>query len=436
VDAFPARAHRQRAGLGRDFHRLWGAYSISEMGSALASGALPLIAVVALHVSTFQVSVLAAISALASAAIALPLGPFVEYRRKRPVMVWADLLGFTAIATIPISAALGLLTYVHLCTVGVVQTTCNIVFTAASGAHLKGLVRHEQRLSANSRFETTFWTATSTGPPLGGLLISWLGATSTLAVDAVSYLLSAIGIRSLRAAEPRPGTQSPDRRWLGDITSGWHYIFARPGLAALFWNSALFGGCITLSSPLTAVLMLRDLGLEPWQYRLALGLPGLGGIVGSVCTKPLTRRFGQRTVLLAFGVLRTLWLGFIAAAPTGAAGLAVIIAADFLLVSCAGVFNPTFVTYRMQATDDSHMTRVTAAWSITSKIVQPLFILAGGLVAAATNLASAAVLLLCSGLLLPWRSSSTAAQSESCAGGAVGPEAETGARDLLGSRQS
>lgn len=396
-----------RPRLGADFGRLWGAYSVSEMGSALGAGALPLVAVLVLDVSALQVALLAAVSGLASAAIALPLGSFVEFRRKRPVMVTADLLRFAALGSVPLLAAPGLLTYAQLCAVGVVQTTCNIVFGAASGAHLKALVPSEQRLGANSRFETTSWTAISTGPPLGGLLISWLGATSTLVVDAVSFLVSALGIRSLRTVEPTPPARAPDHHWRRDIASGWRYTFGHAGLAALFWNSALFGGCVMLSAPLTAVLMLRDLGLAPWQYGLALGLPGLGGILGSLCTQPLTHRFGDRAVLLGSGVLRTLWLGFIAAAPSGTAGMGVIIGADFALLFCAGVFNPTFVTYRMRATDDGHMARVQTAWSISSRTVQPLFILAGGLLAAATStrfaLGTAAVLLLGSALLLPWR---------------------------------
>lgn len=390
-----------------DFHRLWGAYSISELGSALSSGALPLVAVLVLHASTLQVSLLAALSGIASAAIALPLGSLIEFRAKRPVMIAADLLRFAALGSIPVAAMLGALSYEQLCLVGVLQTTCNIAFGAASVAHLKALVPPDERLAANSRFETTFWTATSAGPPLGGLLISWLGATATLAIDAVSFLLSALGIRTLRAPEPAPPTKATDHHWRRDITAGWAYIFNHRDLTALFWNAMLFGGCIMLAAPLMTVFMLRDLGLAPWQYGLALGLPGLGGILGAMCTPRLTQRYGDRTVLLTFGVLRTLWLGILPLAPVGTTGLVVIIVADFLLLFSAGVFNPTFVTHRMRATADTHMARVTTAWSISSKTVQPLFIVAGGALAATTSprfaLATTAIVLLTSGLLLPWR---------------------------------
>jgi hypothetical protein len=147
----------------------------------------------------------------------------------------------------------------------------------------------------------------------------------------------------------------------------------------------------------------------PWQYGRALGVPGLGGIVGSLTVGPLTCRLNllPRTVLLTFGVARTLWLGLIPFALSGTTGLVVIIAADTLLLFCAGVFNPTFVTYRMRVTADTHMTRVATAWSISSKTAQPVCIAAGGLLAAATStrtaIAVAAVAIVASTALLPWR---------------------------------
>jgi hypothetical protein len=82
---------------------------------------------------------------------------------------------------------------------------------------------------------------------------------------------------------------------------------------------------------------------------LSIGLPGLGGILGSLAVRPLLRRYRLCTVLLATGTLRTLWLGFIPLAPPGTARLVVIVAADMPLC-CAGAFNPVFATYRMTVT--------------------------------------------------------------------------------------
>ncbi len=120
--------------LGADFRRLWAAYTVSEFGTALAMGALPLIATLVLDVPVLQVSLLAALAGLAAAALAVPLGPWIEFRAKRPVMAGADLLRFGALISIPVAAACGVLGYVQLCLLAVAQAAGGIVFHAASGA--------------------------------------------------------------------------------------------------------------------------------------------------------------------------------------------------------------------------------------------------------------------------------------------------------------
>ena len=391
---------------GRDFDRLWLATATSQAGSTIAYGALPLVAVLVLDSSTFQVSLLAALSGFAAAAAGIRLGPWIEYRHKRPTMVGADLLRFAAMLSIPAAGFLDALTYVHLCVVGVISASSELAFTAASGAHLKALVRPEARLTATSRLETTFWTTFTAGPPIGGALVSAVGPTLTVLIDAMTYLLSALGIRSIRTAEPEPPTRKP-QHWLAEVSAGWRYILARRNLRALFLNAALFGSCVIATSPLQAVLTLRELGMEPWMYGIAMGLPCLGGILGAMCTPRLTSRLGERTVLLGSGVARTLWTVLIAFTPTGPIGFLWFTAANFGLILCAGVFNPTFAAYRMRETADDHMSRVQAAWSITMKVAQPAGVLAAGALAAATSprvaIAVAGGVLLLSSGLLPWR---------------------------------
>ena len=409
LSAFAPREVRlaRRSTLGQDFRRLWGAYSVSAAGSAVGMGALPLIALLVLDSSAFQVSVLAALSAVASALIALPLGVRIEHQYKRPVMITADLARCVLLASIPLAMAFERLTFTQLCVVGVLQTAASVAFDAASGAHLKALVRPEHRLRANSLFETTNWISVSAGPPIGGLVIGALGAAATMVVDALSFLGSAVGIRRIRQPEPAPPARAAAAHLGRDIAAGWRYLLRHPGLRPLFFNALLFGGSVMMASPLMAVLMLDDLGLAPWQYGLALGLPCLGGVLGSRLTPLLTRRFGQRRILLVSGVARTLWTVLLPLVPSGALGLLVIVAADFGLLLSAGVFNPSFTTYRMAATPDAFMSRVGTSWSVGAKTCQAAFVIAGGLIAAAAGVRGALLVagLLCmaSVLLLPWR---------------------------------
>jgi MFS family permease len=386
------------------------ATAASQAGSAVAYGALPLVAVLVLDASAFQVSLLSALSGLAAAAVGIGLGPRIEFRPKRPAMIAADMVRFATLASVPLAGVLDGLTYAHLCAVAMVSASSELAFNAASSAHLKALVRPEARLTATSRLETTNWTALTAGPPLGGALVSAVGPTFTIAIDAVSYLLSALGIRSIRSPEPPPPSRV-EQHWLANVTAGWRFIFRHPGLRALFLNSLLFGACVLAVSPLETVFMLRDLGLEPWAYGLAMGLSCVGGILGAMCTPPLAQRFGERAVLLGTGSLRTVWILLIALAPAGVGGLLVITAANFGLLFSAGIFNPTFVAYRLRESGDEHVARVHAAWLVTTRTVIPLGVLAAGALAAATSPRTAiavagGVLLLSSGLL-PWRSTVT-----------------------------
>nr|WP_253267662.1 MFS transporter [Streptomyces asoensis] len=215
--------------LGEDFRRLWGAYGVSAAGSAVAMGALPLVALLVLHSSAFQVSLLTALSAVASAVIALPLGVRIEHQYKRPVMITADLARCAVLLSVPVAAAFGGLTFAHLCVVGILQTAASVAFDAASGAHLKALVLPEHRLRANSLFETTNWISVSAGPPVGGLLVGVLGPTATMTVDAASFLGSALGVRRIRRPEPAPPTPGAAPRLGRDIVAGWQYLLRHPG---------------------------------------------------------------------------------------------------------------------------------------------------------------------------------------------------------------
>ncbi|MFC0540350.1 MFS transporter [Kutzneria chonburiensis] len=131
--------------LGAGFRRLWWASATSDAGSAIGYGALPLVAVLILHASPAEVSLLAAVSALAGALIAVPSGAAVEFRRKRPVMVAADIVRFAALTSVAVTTALHVVTMAQLYAVSVIQTAALVTFQAASGAHLRSLVPTENR---------------------------------------------------------------------------------------------------------------------------------------------------------------------------------------------------------------------------------------------------------------------------------------------------
>jgi MFS family permease len=394
-----------RRSLGRPFGWLWAAYAVSAFGTWLAFDAFPLIAILVLHAGPTEVSVLAAAGLAVGAAVAVPLGPWVEFRRRRPVMVAMDLIRFAALISVPAAFALGWLTFVQLLVVAVIVGAANIAFKAASGACLKALVRPEDLLVANGRLESTTWTATALGPPLGGAMIGLFGPVTTVVADAVSFLLSAVGIRAIGGKEPPPARTDAPRLRAGDLLEGWRYILTHPALRPLFFNTILVNGLIMATSPLLAVLMLGHLGFTPWQYGLAFGAPCVGGLIGSRLARRLVARFGQHKIMLTAGALRACWSLGLAFIRPGAAGLVLVIAAELGLITCMGVFNPVFATYRLNQTATDRVARTLSAWSVTSNATIAALTALWGVLASITSprtaIAIAGLLLLTTPLLLP-----------------------------------
>jgi MFS family permease len=393
--------------LGRQFGWLWAAYAASAFGTGLGFGAFPLIAILVLHSGPTEVSALAAAGLAVGAVVSLPLGPWVEFRRKRPVMIAMDLIRFAALISVPAAFALGWLSFVQLLVVSIIVAAANIAFTAASGACLKALVRPEHLIVANARFESTLWTATALGPPLGGIAIGLFGPVTTVVIDAVSYLFSAAGIRAIGGIEPHPVRTDASRLRAGDLLEGWRTILTNPALRPLFYNTILVNGLIMATAPLIAVLMLGHLGFTPWQYGLAFGAPCVGGLIGARLSRPLVARFGQHKVMLIAGALRACWPIWLAFIQPGAVGIVLIIAVQFGLVTCIGVFNPVFASYRLEQTGMNRVARTLSAWSITSNVSIAALTALWGLLAGVTSpriaIAIAGVLMLATPLLLPRR---------------------------------
>jgi len=394
-----------RRSLGRQFGWLWAAYAVSSYGSGLGFGALPLIALLVLQASPAQVSALSAVGPAVGALIALPLGPWVEFRPKRPVMIAMDLTRFAVIMTIPIAYALGRLSFVHLLVVSAVVAAAKIAFSAAGGAYLKALIRPDDLLVANARFESTTWSSIAVGPPLGGAAVGLFGPVTTVLADALSYLFSALGITAIRGREEHPQRTDKSRVRAGELLDGWRHILTHPGLRALYLNQLLVAGLIMATEPLLAVLLLGQLGFPPWQYGLAFAAPCVGGLIGSRLARRVVARYGQHQILRTAGTLRAVWLIGLAFVQPGAAGLATVIAVELAIIINMSLYNPVLATYRLEHTPKDRIARTLSAWSISSSAAIAVLSALGGLLAQVTSprtaIAVAGLLVLASPLLLP-----------------------------------
>ncbi|MFE9571623.1 MFS transporter [Streptomyces sp. NPDC006692] len=401
-----------RRPLGRQFGWLWAAYAVSAYGSGLGFGAFPLIAVLALHAGPAEVSALSAVGPAVGALIAVPLAPWVEFRRKRPVMIAMDLTRFAVMATIPVAYAFGWLSFVQLLVVSALVAAAKIAFNAAGGAHLKALVRPDDLLVANARFESTNWSSIAIGPPLGGAAIALFGPVTTVVADALSYLLSALGITAIRGREEAPRNREEASQATGKgpvragaLLDGWRHIMGHPGLRALYLNNMLVSGLIMATEPLLAVLLLRQLGFPPWQYGLAFAAPCLGGLIGSRLAQRVVARYGRSAVFRTVGTLRAIWLIGLALVRPGVVGLVTVMAVELAIIINMSLYTPVVATYRLEHTPNHLVARTLSAWSIGQQAAIAILTALAGLLADATSprtaLTVAGLLMLTTPLLLP-----------------------------------
>src|SRR5271170_5832146 len=187
----------------RNFLLLWSGQTVSEMGSAVTQLALPLTAVVVLRASTFQVGALTAAAYAAFALIALPAGAIVDRRAKRWLMIWCDVARLLIIGSVPVAAALGVLTLGQLYAVAVTAGVCTVFFDVSYQSYLPVLIGTDDLVDGNGKLGATQSFAQVVGPGLGGGLV---GPARAMAADAISYAVSVASLLAIRAPEEPPRT--------------------------------------------------------------------------------------------------------------------------------------------------------------------------------------------------------------------------------------
>ena len=302
----------------RDFRRLWGAQSVSELGSQITLLALPLTALFALHARPYEVALLATAGSLPSLALGIPAGVWIDRVRRRPVLIAADLGRATLLVSVPVAYGLGALTLPQLYVVALFTGSFSVLFEIASQAYLPSVVAPAQLLEANARFESSRVVAWAAGPAAGGGLVSLVTAPVALVADAASFVASAGLIASVSIREARPEPATSKRR---DLREGARYVLTHPCLRPLLAAHALANLALGTVWALVVVYAVRVLGLTAGLVGVAFSLGQIGGFAGAVLAQRIARVAGVGPMVIgAFFLFGPATL-LLAVAPKGAAML-------------------------------------------------------------------------------------------------------------------
>ncbi|MBQ1009997.1 MFS transporter [Micromonospora sp. M51] len=360
------------------FWRWWVAGTTSHLGSAVGALALPLTALNVLHASAFEMGLITAAGYLAYLLISLPAGVIVQRVPLRGMQVGLDLVRALAIASVPLAWWLGMLTVAQLIAVALVVSFANVLFDVANQTFLPEIVPAAQLQARNSLTSGTHAATTLGGPSLGGFAVAVLGAVPTLFVDAVSYLVSAVLLRTLPARRvQRPAERPP---MVTMIREGWHFVLRHPIIGPAMWDATATNFVSGAMLALFPFYLVRELHASPILVGLLIATDGLGTLIGAALTTRFTNRFGtaRGLIIAAFvGVAGALIIPL----GTGIAAFLAFAAGNLILASSTVVLSVTTRTYRMLASPPELLSRVIATVKFVSWGAIPVGGLLAGLLA-------------------------------------------------------
>jgi MFS family permease len=234
-------------------------------------------------------------------------GAIVDRFDRQRVMVTSDAVSAGLwLLIIPVDSPAGLLA------VGFLATVVSTPFRIASQASIPVLAGEEDLNRANGAMGIAGSLGGIAGPAIGGLLYGWVGPDVTFALNAASFVCSAMIVASISRAfgEPRP-----EGGRVGSMWTGFSHIWTDPATRPLFVVWVLL--YLTVDVAVVADLPIaQQFGWGTAGYGLIGAVIGVGALIGSFFARRITQAFEPWAVLI------------------GALG----IAGGYLIVSVAPVF--------------------------------------------------------------------------------------------------
>ena len=383
-----------------DFLRLWAAQTVSDFGARITREGLPMMAVMALAATPSQLGLLYALASGPALLVGLAAGDFVDHTARRPILIAADLVRAVILITLPIAAWLGLLSMLQVYAAAALVAAASVLFDIADHAYLPGLVGKALVTDANAKIGATESVAELGGPALAGVLFQWLTAPIAVAVNAATYVVSAIFLARIRTPEPARTDGSRSRGWLHGVVTGATTAWNEPRVRALLLMSTvsgLFGGFF---GALYIVFALRGLGLTPALLGLAIATGGVGALAGSALAQPMARQLGVGPAICVSGALAALSALIIPFSPAGlVGGMTGLVAAQLIGDSFGVVTMVLSVSLSQSALPLGVLGRVRATFRAAAGGAAVVGALVGGGLAEAFGL-RAALIVAASGLLI------------------------------------
>jgi MFS family permease len=318
------------APMSSSFGAYWAARSVSFLGSQITYLALPLTAILVLKASPLEVGLLGMLQYVPFLLLGLPVGVWVDRVNLRALLIGCDVGRALAFASIPVAALLHVIDVPLLWAVAAVAGCLTVLFEIGAQAFLPRLVTPEQLVWSNSRIEVSRAVSRIVGPAASGGLIQALTAPVAIAVDAVSFCVSAAAIAAARPrhVEPEPADRAEPFR--ARVATAVRVVAGQPVVRALTGVEAVAAICEGAIASGFFLYITRQLGMTAGAVGLMVGVGSVASMTAALYTPAVVRRLG--------------------AGPSLLLGVAVIAPATWLMPLASGSLVALFVTFALAIT--------------------------------------------------------------------------------------
>jgi MFS family permease len=365
----------------RNYRNLFLGETVSVIGDGLFPVAITF-AVLDLTGSATDVGLVLASSSLPMVIFALVGGVWADRLRREWVMIASDLV--RAAAAFAGAALLigGQADVWSLCVMSFVYGTADAFFFPAYGALIPQLVPDDRLQEANALRGMSDSFGWFVGPAMAGALVATIGSGGAIAIDGITFLVSAGFLLTLRVP-PLVRTLRRER-FTAELKHGWHEVRSRTWLWTMMLRAMLVLFVTIAPLQVLGPLALTDRGYGAGQWGLLTGLFSLGMIFGGAAALYLRPR--RPMVLIAL-------CGTSACVPLAALAIGASLPVLYLVWILRGVTIGLFVaiweaTLQREIAGES-LARVTAWDWMTASALWPLGLILAGPAAEAVGVTTA-----------------------------------------------
>ena len=351
---------KRSSGRNRDFGIFWVALTLSVLGDSFALIALPLLVLEATG-SVSRMGLLTAAGGVALVVAGVFAGVVVDRLDRRKLLIACDLVRMVLYGLVPLVWLAGPRIWVLYAVLPLCEAV-GMVFSVAYVTVVRGLVDGERITEANGRLNATAAAAGVVGPVGAGVVAAWAGPAAAVAVDAVSFGVSALCLSLVRFRQDTPPEPAADRQGLWrDLLAGASFLRRHPVLRFLTLLLGLFSFLELGLNDLIIYHLKHDLGQGDGTVGTVLAVGALGTIAGALLVARVRRGLGFGPTWISAVAVCGCALGGIGLAGD-VPSVALLTAAFLGSVSIAGTCS---MSLRQEVTPEHLLGRVTSAfWTI------------------------------------------------------------------------